>query len=100
MENLRKRCNIKLITTKESLLKLTSEPTFVTSKNVIKRDIQHSDHKDVLFNNKRMHHQMKTIRSESHQISSYQINKVSLSPFDDKRYIRADGISSYALRSF
>ena len=39
---------------------------------------------------------MRTIRSEYHQISSYQINKVSLSPFDDKRYILDDGISSYA----
>ena len=33
-----------------------------------------------------MHHQMNTFRSESHQINSYQINKVSLSPYDDKRY--------------
>ena len=43
-----------------------------------------------------MRHNMRTIRSEYHQISSYQINKVSLSPFDDKRYILDDGISSYA----
>ena len=43
---------------------------------------------------------MKTIRSEYHQISSYQINKVSLSPFDDKRYILADAISSYAYGHF
>ena len=43
-----------------------------------------------------MRHQMKTIRSDRHQISSYQINKISLSPFDDKRYILSDGISSYA----
>ena len=39
---------------------------------------------------------MKTIRSDCHQISSYEINKISLSPFDDKRYILSDGISSYA----
>ena len=43
-----------------------------------------------------MHHKMKTIRSDCHQISSYEINKISLSPFDDKRYILSDGISSYA----
>ena len=35
---------------------------------------------------------MKSIRSDHHNISSYQINKVSLSPFDDKRYILDDGI--------
>ena len=65
-------------------------------KNVIKREISHSDYRDVIFDNKMMHHQMKTIRSELHQISSYQLNKVSLSPFDDKRYILSDGITSYA----
>ena len=51
---------------------------------------------DVLFNKEKMHHQMKSIRSEHHQISSYHLNKVSLSPFDDKRYILSDGITSYA----
>ena len=65
-------------------------------KNIIKREISHSDYRDVLFNKEKMHHQMKTIRSELHQISSYQLNKVSLSPFDDKRYILSDGITSYA----
>ena len=63
-------------------------------KNIIKREISHSDYRDVIFDHKMMHHQMKTIRSELHQISSYQLNKVSLSPFDDKRYILSDGISS------
>ena len=43
-----------------------------------------------------MHHQMRSIRSEKHHISSYQLNKVSLSPFDDKRYILSVGITSYA----
>ena len=33
-------------------------------KNVIKREISHSDYRDVLFNNIKMHHQMKTIQSE------------------------------------
>ena len=65
-------------------------------KNIIKREISHSDYRDVTFNKEKTHHQMKTIRSELHQISSYQLNKVSLSPFDDKRYILSDGITSYA----
>ena len=65
-------------------------------KNIIKREISPSDYRDVIFNKEKMHHQMKTIRSELHQISSYQLNKVSLSPFDDKRYILRDGITSYA----
>ena len=65
-------------------------------KNVIKCQLSYSDYRDTLFNCTTMRHKMRTIRSEYHQISSYQINKVSLSPFDDKRYILDDGISSYA----
>ena len=47
-------------------------------------NIKHEDYKDVLFNNKQMHHTMKTIRSKNHQLGSYELNKVSLSCFDDK----------------
>ena len=65
-------------------------------KNVIQKGISHQDYSDVLIGSKILHHQMKTIRSDCHQISSYQISKISLSPFDDKRYILSDGISSYA----
>ena len=43
-----------------------------------------------------MYHKMKTIRSENHELGSYEINKVSLSCFDDKRYIHENGITSYA----
>ena len=65
-------------------------------KNVIKNEIKHENYKDTLFNNKQMHHKMKTIRSQKHQLGSYEINKVSLSCFDDKRYILDNGIESYA----
>ena len=65
-------------------------------KNVIKNNIMHDDYKETLFNNKQMYHKMKTIRSENHQLGSYELNKVSLSCFDDKRYIHEDGISSSA----
>ena len=51
---------------------------------------------NVLLNNEQLHHKMKTIRSQKHQLGSYEINKVSLSCFDDKRYIHDNGISSYA----
>ena len=43
-----------------------------------------------------MQHKMKSIRSEYHQVSSYEINKTSLSCYDDKRYILDDGKTSYA----
>ena len=56
-------------------------------KNVIKNNIRHEDYKRTLLNEEQMHHKMKTIRSQRHQLGSYEINKVSLSCFDDKRYI-------------
>ena len=65
-------------------------------RDVIKKNITHENYKETLFNNKQMHHKMKTIRSQNHQLGSYEINKVSLSCFDDKRYILEDGITSYA----
>lgn len=65
-------------------------------KNVMKKNIKHEDYKNVLFNNKQLHHKMKTIRSNNHQLGSYELNKVSLSCFDDKRYIHENGITRYA----
>ena len=65
-------------------------------KNIIKKRITHENYKNVLFNNEQMHHTMKTIRSNKHQLGSYELNKVSLSCFDDKRYILENGIKSYA----
>jgi len=47
-----------------------------------------------------MYHQMNTIRSESHQINSYHINKVSLSPYDDKSYILNDEVTSLAYGNY
>ena len=65
-------------------------------KNVIKKDITHENYKYILFNDEQMYNKMKTIRSNNHELGSYEINKVSLSCFDDKRYIHEDGKTSYA----
>ena len=65
-------------------------------KNIIKNNIKHEDYKRTLINEEQMRHKMKTIRSNKHQVRSYEINKISLSCFDDKRYIHDNGTSSYA----
>ena len=44
----------------------------------------------------RIHSKMNVIRSIKHQLYTIEINKVSLSAYDDKRWIKKDGISSYA----
>ena len=65
-------------------------------KNIIRNEIKHEDYKSVLLETKQIHDTMKTIRSREHQLSSCELNKVSLSCFDDKRYILKDGITSHA----
>ena len=44
-------------------------------KNFIKNNIKHEDYKNTLINNEQMHHKMKTIRSQRHQLGSYEIKK-------------------------
>ena len=65
-------------------------------KNVVRNLLKHEDYKNTLFNNRQMFHKMKSIRSENHKIYSVEINKKSLSCFDDKRYILSNGIDSFA----
>jgi len=65
-------------------------------KNVIRNVIKHEDYKNTLFNKTNMLHEMILIRSEYQQIYSIEINKKSLSCFDDKRYILPNEIDSCA----
>ena len=48
--------------------------------------------KDVLFNEKIISHKMKKIESKRHKLETYEIYKISLSCFGDKRYVLDDGI--------
>ena len=50
-------------------------------KYVIKKNITHEIYKDCSLNGKQMLHSMRAIRSDHHQIGSYQLNEMSLSCF-------------------
>ena len=39
---------------------------------------------------------MKTIQAKKHKIGTYEVNKISVSCFDDKRYVLDDGIYTLA----
>ena len=39
---------------------------------------------------------MKSIRSDHHNVFTFQMNKIALSAFDDKRWILDDGITTLA----
>ena len=65
-------------------------------KSVIKNNIKHEMYKNILETGGKMYSNMNTIRSDKHQLYTMKMNKVSLSAYDDKRYIHDDGITSYA----
>ena len=54
--------------------------------------------KDGLFNKKIIPQKMKRIQSKKHKLGTYEIDKISLSCFDDKRYVLDDRI--YTLSYF
>ena len=43
-----------------------------------------------------MRHKMRRIQSKKHKIGTYKIDKISLSCFDDKRFVLDDGIHTLA----
>ena len=45
--------------------------------------ISRNEYKDVLLNKKCLRHSMSRIQSKDHKIETYEINKISLSCFDD-----------------
>ena len=47
-----------------------------------------------------MHSSMNVIRSQKHKMYTMTMNKISLSAYDDKRYILNDGIQSYAYDNY
>ena len=55
---------------------------------------RHKECVDVLFNKKVARHKIKRIQSKLHRIGTYELNKISLSCFGDKRYVLNDGINT------
>ena len=65
------------------------------NRNVV-ATISHNEYKDVLLNKKCLRHSMNRIQSKDHKIGTYEINKISLSCFDDKIYIQNNGYNGLA----
>ena len=55
-----------------------------------------NEFKDVLFNKKVIRHKMKRMQAKTHKIGTYEIDKISLSCFDDKKYVLDDGVNTSA----
>ena len=50
----------------------------------------HNEYKNVLLNSKSLRHSANRIQSKDHRIGTYEVNKHSLSYFDDKIFIQID----------
>ena len=61
-----------------------------------KQKMKHKEFVDVLFNKKLIRHNMKRIQSKLHGFGTYDVYKISLSCFDDKRYVLDDGVNTLA----
>lgn len=66
------------------------------NKSVVKKHIRHEQYKEALFAKQTFRHGMDVLRSERHRINGQHLNKVSLSPFDSKRWITENGVDARA----
>ena len=55
-----------------------------------------NEFKDVLFNKKFIRHKMKRIQAKKQKIATYEVDKISLSCFDDKRFVLDNGVNTLA----
>ena len=58
----------------------------------VNKKLKHSEFVDVLFNKKAIRHNMKKL----HRLGTYDVFKISLSRFDDKRYVLDNGVNTLA----
>ena len=54
------------------------------------------DFKNVFLNKKIIRHKMRRIQAKTHKLGTYEIDKISLSAFDDKRFVLDDEIHTPA----
>ena len=67
----------------------------ITKAKGVNKKIRHKEFV-VLFNKKVIRHNMKRVQSKLHRIGNYDVCKISLSCFDDKRYVLDDGVNTLA----
>jgi len=66
------------------------------AKSVINSSLSIEHYKNVLFEKNEAWIKMNILRSQNHEIFGSEVNKIGLSPYDDKRYILPDGIHTLA----
>ena len=69
---------------KNKMYSLISDYKEVNKAKGVNLVLKHREYVDVLFNRRGVRHKTKRILSELHSVGTYNINKISLSCFDDK----------------
>ena len=73
---------------------ISSDGKEINKAKIVNKKLRHDEYLHVLFNKKVVIHKMKRIQSKLHEIGTYDVNKISLSCFDDKRNVLGDGINT------
>ena len=69
-------------------------------KMIVKKDLGFQQYKEALLNRKTTESEFAAIRSQGHQLRLLELRKKALCPGDDKRWIREDGVHTYAYGHF
>ena len=104
LENFKDECNSlqphKFIGLRSKMysLKLPNGHIKITAKGVsrshILKNLKHKDYLHNLQTTKSSYATVRTITSQKQAVKTQEVNKLCLSPFDDKRYILPDGVST------
>ena len=81
---------------KSKMYSLISVDDEVNKANGVNKKIRHKEFVDALFNRKVIRHSVNRIQSKLHRVGTCDVYKISLSCFDDKRYVLDDGINTLA----
>ena len=82
---------------KSKMYSLTSvDDEDITKGKGVNKKIKQKEFVDVLSNKKVIRHNIKRIQSKLHRIGTYNVCRISLSSFDDKRYLLDDGVITLA----
>ena len=65
-------------------------------KSVVRKEFTFNHYKQCLLDQTQTVTQMKLFQSKDHYVTTKMQSKISLSCYDDKRYIRDDGESTFA----
>ena len=88
------------ITRADNSIKMETKKAKGTARSVVKNEITFNDYVQTLNTGQSMRHSQANFRTQAHQIYTTRTTKTSLSAFDNKRYLAADGITSKAYGHF